>query len=99
MRKIQFDGHWYYILLDVVQELSGTNDPEGYLQRLKDQHKDIDWGELTVPLPMPGKQIHEFVNDDGIELLRRVIPKPLEDLSDFNKNLKKALDFNPKKID
>jgi hypothetical protein len=100
MRKVKLNDQWYYSIEDVIQELAGTSFPNDYLKNLRHDHKEIDWDELTTPLPIPpDKEILQCIDEAGVELLKRVIPEKLnkEDLSEFNKKLDRALNFNPKK--
>lgn len=48
IRRIEFNGEWYYSIVDVIQILSESSNPRDYWYRLKKRMEDEEFSELST---------------------------------------------------
>ena len=54
IRRVLFDGDWYYVIEDVVKALTDSVNPKGYLKDIRRRDKILSegWGQIATPLPI-----------------------------------------------
>lgn len=79
IRRVMFDGEWYYSLEDVVRVLTESVNPKGYIKDLRRRDEELSkgWGQIATPLPMKtrgGRQNINCANTEGIFRIIQSIP-------------------------
>lgn len=79
IRKVEFEGEWYYVIEDVVYALSESNNPKSYLKDLRRRDEELSkgWGQIATPLPIitgGGRQKINCANTEGILRIIQSIP-------------------------
>jgi len=79
IRRVNFDGEWYYVIEDVVKVLSDSKDPKGYVKDMRRRNIALSqgWGQIATPLPITthgGKQSINCANTEGIFRIIQEIP-------------------------
>ena len=79
IRKVYFDGDWYYVIEDIVKALTDSKDPKGYIKdmRRRDVELSEGWGQIATPLPIEtkgGKQPINCANNEGVLRIIQSIP-------------------------
>jgi len=79
VRKVMKDGEWWFALNDVIEALTESKDPKGYIKKLKSRDMSLKkgWGQIVHPLRFiteGGKQELNSVNVEGIFRLIQSIP-------------------------
>jgi DNA-damage-inducible protein D len=79
LRRVVHEGEWYFVILDVLEILSGSKNPKGYLKDMK--RRDVflkeGWGQISTPLIVKtkgGKQRINCANKKGILRIIQSIP-------------------------
>ena len=76
------EEQWYFSVYDVVEALTGSNDPKQYIKRMRsrDEALNINWGTICTPLEMialDGKRRKvQTANTKGLFRIIQSIPSP-----------------------
>ncbi len=81
IRKIIHDNEWYFVIIDVVEVLTDSIQPRGYIKdmRRRDPELSKGWGQIATPLLIEtkgGKQKLNCANTEGIFRIVQSIPSP-----------------------
>ena len=79
IRRAWFNDEWWFVAVDIVQALTDSKDPSGYLKdiRRRDEGFKEGWGQIATPLEIPtigGKQKINCVSTKGAFRLIQSIP-------------------------
>jgi DNA-damage-inducible protein D len=79
VRRTWHDEQWYFAIVDVVQVLTDSVQPEGYIKdmRRRDEELSKGWGQIATPLSIEtkgGKQKLNCANLSGIFRILQSIP-------------------------
>ena len=93
IRRVLFDGDWYYVIEDVVKALTDSINPKGYLKDIRRRDKTLSegWGQIATPLPIStkgGRQSMNCANNEGI--LRFIQSVPSKKAEPFKRWLAKV---------
>lgn len=75
IRRVSFDGEWFYSIEDVIKVLTDSVDPKGYIKdlRRRDVYISEGWGQIATPLPIKTKGGVQNINCSNTEGLLRLI--------------------------
>ena len=81
IRKTLHGDEWWFVIVDVVQALTDSTQPDGYLKdmRRRDPELSKGWGQIATPLSIQtegGSQKMNCANTEGIFRLIQSIPSP-----------------------
>ncbi len=81
IRRTWFNDEWWFVAIDIIEILSNSKDPSGYLKdmRRRDEGFAEGWGQIATPLiidTMGGKQQINCVSVKGAFRLIQSIPSP-----------------------
>ncbi len=81
VRKTFHNGEWWFSILDVIEVLTDSVQPEGYLKDLRKRNEALseEWDRIAVPLKMQtpgGMQIINCANVEGVFRIVQSIPSP-----------------------
>jgi prophage antirepressor-like protein len=81
VRRTWHDEQWYFAIVDVVQVLTNSVQPEGYIKdmRRRDEELSKGWGQIATPLSIEtrgGKQKLNCANLSGIFRIVQSISSP-----------------------
>ncbi len=81
IRRVWHDERWFFAIMDVVEVLTDSVDPQGYLKdmRRRDEELSKGWGQIATPLSIDtkgGKQTINCADMEGIFRLIQSIPSP-----------------------
>ncbi len=81
IRRTWFNDEWWFVALDIVEVLTESKDPSGYLKdmRRRDEGFAQGWGQIATPLLIEtagGKQMLNCVSVKGAFRLIQSIPSP-----------------------
>ena len=70
IRRTWFNDEWWFVAVDIIEALTDSKDPKGYLKdmRRRDEGFAEGWGQIATPLPidtMGGKQKLSCVSTKG----------------------------------
>lgn len=79
IRKVIHKDEWWFVISDVVQALTDSIQPEGYIKdmRRRDSELSKGWGQIATPLAVQtkgGKQKINCANTEGIFRIIESIP-------------------------
>ncbi len=79
IRRTWFNEEWWFAAIDIVEILTDSKDPKGYLKdmRRRDEGFSQGWGQIATPLKIEtkgGKQILNCVSTQGAFRLIQSIP-------------------------
>ena len=79
IRRTWFNEEWWFVAVDIVQALTDSKDPKGYLKdmRRRDEGFSQGWGQIATPLSIDtlgGKQNLNCVSTKGAFRLIQSIP-------------------------
>ncbi|MGV8152044.1 MAG: BRO-N domain-containing protein [Candidatus Nanoarchaeia archaeon] len=79
IRRVWFNNGWWFVAADIVQTLTDSSDPNGYLKdmRRRDEGFKEGWGQIATPLEVDtagGKQRINCVSTEGAFRLIQSIP-------------------------
>ncbi len=79
IRKILHNKEWWFVIIDVIQALTDSVQPEGYIKdmRRRDPELSKGWGQIATPLLMPtegGPQKMNCANAEGVFRIIQSIP-------------------------
>jgi DNA-damage-inducible protein D len=79
IRRIFFDGDWYYSVEDVVKALTDSLNPKDYINKLRQRNSSLKqgYGQFVHTLPLPtkgGRQNVNCANSEGILRIIQEIP-------------------------
>ena len=81
VRKTFYNNEWYFVIVDVVEVLTESIQPEGYLKDLRRRDEELakGWGQIATPLKIStvgGIQTINCANIEGIFRIIQSIPSP-----------------------
>ena len=81
IRRVEHDGQWWFVIVDIVAALTGSVNPEGYLKdmRRRDAELTKGWGQFATPLPVGttgGIQAINCADTEGVLRIIQSIPSP-----------------------
>lgn len=79
IRRVSFNGEWFFVIEDVVKAISESTDPKGYIKDLRRRDEELSkgWGQIATPLPFEtkgGKQNLNCSNTEGVFRIIQSIP-------------------------
>ena len=79
IRRTWFNDEWWFVAIDIVEALTDSKDPSGYLKdmRRRDESFKEGWGQIATPLEIStigGKQRINCVSTKGAFRLTQSIP-------------------------
>lgn len=77
----EVEEQWYFVLIDIIEVLTGSSNPSQYLKdmRRRDPELNKGWGQIATPLVVPtegGRQRINCANTHGILRLVQSVPSP-----------------------
>ena len=81
IRKTLHENEWFFVIQDIVEALTDSVDPAGYIKdmRRRDEELSNGWGQIATPLPIQtegGIQQINCANTEGIFRIIQSIPSP-----------------------
>ena len=81
IRKVIHENEWWFVIVDVIEALTDSVDPSGYLRDLRRRDLEIEkgWGQIAHPLAVGtsgGVQKILCANTEGIFRIIQSIPSP-----------------------
>jgi hypothetical protein len=81
VRRTLFQNEWWFVITDVVEALTDSVQPDGYIKdmRRRDEELSKGWGQIATPLSIPtagGLQNLNCANIEGIFRIIQSIPSP-----------------------
>jgi DNA-damage-inducible protein D len=81
IRRVWHNEEWWFAIVDIVEVLTESNNPSGYLKdmRRRDAELSKGWGQIATPLSVEtkgGKQRISCANTEGIFRIVQSIPSP-----------------------
>ena len=81
IRKTLHENEWFFVIQDIVEALTDSVDPAGYIKdmRRRDEELSKGWGQIATPLPIQtegGIQQINCANTEGILRIIQSIPSP-----------------------
>ena len=81
IRKTLNKNEWFFVIQDIVEALTDSVDPAGYIKdmRRRDEELSKGWGQIATPLPIQtegGIQQINCANTEGIFRIIQSIPSP-----------------------
>jgi len=81
VRRTWYDEQWYFVIVDIIQILTESVQPEGYIKdmRRRDEELSKGWGQIATPLSVQtkgGKQKMNCANLQGIFRIIQSISSP-----------------------
>lgn len=81
IRKTIHKNEWWFVIVDVIEALTDSVQPEGYLKdmRRRDTELEKGWGQIATPLRVEtpgGPQNVMCANTEGIFRIVQAIPSP-----------------------
>lgn len=81
IRRIWHNEQWWFAIVDIVQALTDSIDPSGYIKDMRRRDKELSqgWGQIATPLSVVtkgGKQKINCANTEGILRIIQSIPSP-----------------------
>lgn len=81
IRRTWYQDEWWFVIVDVVQALTDSIDPSGYIKDMRRRDEEISkgWGQIATPLAVEtkgGKQRINCANTEGIFRIIQSIPSP-----------------------
>ncbi|WP_299675706.1 Bro-N domain-containing protein [uncultured Dokdonia sp.] len=75
IRRVMFDGDWFYSIEDVVAVVSGSSNPKNYVKDLRRRDEELSkgWGQIATPLPIMTKGGRQNINCANTESVLRII--------------------------
>jgi hypothetical protein len=81
VRKVLHNNEWFFVILDIVEVLTDSKDPSGYIKDMRRRDGEISkgWGQIATPLAVEtswGKQKLNCANTEWILRIIQSIPSP-----------------------
>lgn len=93
IRRVWYDGEWYFAIVDVVAACSDSKNPSGYLKDMRRRDPELakGWGQIATPLKVPTKGGMQSLNCANTESCLRIIQSiPSPEAEPFKKWLAKV---------
>jgi len=81
VRKVIHNHEWWFVIVDVIEILTDSKDPSGYIKDMRRRDEEISkgWGQIATPLAIKtswGKQKLNCANTEWILRIIQSIPSP-----------------------
>src|SRR3989344_3144863 len=81
VRKLIHNNEWWFVIVDVVEALTDSKQPDGYIKDMRRRDPELlkGWGQIATPLEIEtsgGKQKVNCANTEGIFRIIKSIPSP-----------------------
>ena len=81
IRKTFFNKEWWFVIVDVIEALTDSVQPDGYIKdmRRRDEELNKGWGQIATPLSIKtlgGAQMVNCATTEGIFRIIQSIPSP-----------------------
>jgi len=81
IRKTYFNKEWWFVIVDVIEALTDSVQPDGYIKdmRRRDEELNKGWGQIATPLSIKtlgGAQMINCATTEGIFRIIQSIPSP-----------------------
>jgi hypothetical protein len=81
VRRVIHNNEWWFVISDVVEVLTDSVQPDGYIKDMRRRDPDLakGWGQIATPLPIEtvgGKQQLNCANTEGVFRIVQSIPSP-----------------------
>jgi len=81
VRKLIHNNEWWFVIVDVVEALTDSKQPDGYIKDMRRRDPELlkGWGQIATPLEIEtsgGKQKVNCANTEGIFRIIQSIPSP-----------------------
>ncbi len=81
VRRVIHNNEWYFVIVDIIEALTDSVDPSGYLRDLRRRDIEIEkgWGQIAHPLIINtagGPQKMICANTENIFRIVQSIPSP-----------------------
>src|SRR3990167_6876670 len=75
VRKTLHNDEWWFAIVDIVEVLTDSVQPDGYLKDLKRRDAELEkgWGQIATPLKIPTAGGIQSVNCASVEGIFRII--------------------------
>ena len=79
IRRVIFDGDWYYSIEDIIKALTDSSNPKEYIKKLRQRNQSLNegWGQFVHTLPLKtkgGMQNTNCSNNEGVLRIVQEIP-------------------------
>jgi len=74
IRRVIFDGEWYYVIEDVVKASTDSKNPKEYVKKLRKRNKELakEWKQFVHPLPIMTRGGRQNINCADTESIFRI---------------------------
>ena len=81
IRRVWYEGEWYFAVVDIVQACSNSKNPSDYIKKMRNRDESLaeTWGQLVTSLKVPtkgGMQSLSCTNTQGCFRIIQSIPSP-----------------------
>ncbi|PIE03248.1 MAG: phage antirepressor protein [Acidobacteria bacterium] len=81
IRKILHQNEWWFAVIDVVEVLTNSKNPQDYIKKMRKRDEELakGWGQIVTPLSLKtpgGRQKLACANTKGIFRIIQSIPSP-----------------------
>jgi DNA-damage-inducible protein D len=75
IRRVEFNGEWYFVIEDIVKILTDSVNPKGYIKDLRRRDEELSkgWWQIATPLPFITKGGRQNINCANTESVFRII--------------------------
>ncbi len=75
VRRTWYNEQWYFCIVDVVQILTNSVQPEGYIKDMRRRDKELSkgWGQIATPLSIKTKGGIQKINCGSLQNIFRII--------------------------
>jgi len=75
IRRVWHKDEWWFVIIDVVEVLTDSVQPEGYIKDLRRRDEELSkgWGQIATPLGVKTKGGIQNINCANVEGLLRII--------------------------
>ena len=81
IRRIIFNNEWWFVINDIIEVLTDSIRPNGYIKDVRRRDKELSdgWGQIATPLKVfteGGLQKMNCANTEGVFRIIQSIPSP-----------------------
>ena len=75
VRRTYYNEEWYFVILDIIEILSESSNPESYLKDMRRRNEELNkgWGQIATPLAIQTKGGVQKLNCSNIKGIFRII--------------------------